>query len=96
MPAVGVTFSGSPIPCWVVFSDLRMPGTDGLELCRTIRREWPMTTLFATTGFATLFELADCREAGFEDYFLKPLDRPLVLAAAKHAFERMARWTRKK
>jgi len=26
------------------------------------------------TGYGSLFEMSDCRDAGFDDYFLKPID----------------------
>jgi CheY-like chemotaxis protein len=82
-------------PCRVVFSDLKLPGMNGTELCRKIREEWPMVIVFAVTGYASLFELSDCREAGFEDYFTKPVDRKLVLEAAAQAFKKMERWTKR-
>lgn len=76
----------------VMFLDLNMPGMDGLELCRRIRSNSPMAQLFAFTGYISLFELADCREAGFDDYFTKPLDLATLLKAANDAFDRIERW----
>jgi CheY-like chemotaxis protein len=40
----------------------------------------------------TLFELADCREAGFDDYFTKPVELKLLMKAAEDAFEKLDRW----
>lgn len=80
-------------PAWVLFLDLKLPGMNGNELCRTIRKDWPMAICFAVTGYATLFELADCRDAGFEDYFLKPVDRKLIVQAAANAMGKLERWT---
>ena len=82
-------------PCWVLFVDLKLPGTNGIELCAKIRKEWPIAVLYAITGFASLFELNDCREAGFEDCFLKPLDLKLIVKTAGHAFTKMERWTKR-
>ena len=78
----------------VMFLDLNMPGMNGLDLCRRIRSISPMAQLFAFTGYVSLFELADCREAGFDDYFTKPVDLATLLKAAKDAFERIERWKR--
>lgn len=78
----------------VMFLDLNMPGMNGLELCRQIRHSWPMAQLFAFTGYTSLFELADCREAGFDDYFTKPVELSVLLKAAKDAFDKIARWKR--
>jgi CheY-like chemotaxis protein len=52
----------------VMFFDLKMPGISGLELCRQVRRERPMDMIFALTGYTSLFELSEYREAGFDDY----------------------------
>ena len=58
-----------------------MPGKNGAEMCRIVREKWPMAILFAVTGYSSLFELSACRDAGFEDYFTKPVDVDQILAA---------------
>ena len=77
---------------WVLFLDLNLPGMNGIELCRFIRQRWPMAITFAVTGYMSLFELTDCRDAGFEDYFTKPVRIADLVAAADHAFEKLSRW----
>jgi CheY-like chemotaxis protein len=77
----------------VIFTDLKMPGMDGLELCRRIKARNPVACVFAITGFRSLFDLAECREAGFEDYFVKPVGSETLWSAAEHAFERLNRWS---
>jgi DNA-binding response OmpR family regulator len=79
-------------PAEVLFLDLNLPGMNGLELCREIRHAWPWTIVIAVTGYASLFELVDCREAGFEDYFIKPVSLEDLLAAAAQAFKKIERW----
>ncbi len=79
----------------VIFSDLNMEQMDGLELCRKIKKTKPMTIIYAMTGYASLFELADCREAGFDDYFKKPFKLPILIKAAEDAFEKIERWKAK-
>jgi len=77
---------------FVMFLDLKLPGMNGLELCSQIRDANPMAIAYAITGFASHFELADCREAGFEDYFTKPVDLKTLFKAAEDAFEKVKRW----
>lgn len=77
----------------VMFLDLRMPGMDGIELCRAIRARNPVACIYAVTGYTTLFELTDCREAGFDDYFPKPLDPQTLIDTARDAFNKLERWT---
>ncbi len=79
----------------VMFFDLDLPGMDGIELCRLIRKDRPMAIIYAVTGYASLFELADCREAGFDDYFIKPTDIKNLITCAKEAFAKIDRWKQK-
>lgn len=78
----------------VFFLDLNLPGMNGIDLCRRIRQDNPLTILYAVTGFATTFEVFDCRQAGFEDYFTKPVELKKLLDAAEQAFQKLARWKR--
>ena len=76
----------------LVFMDLKLPGLNGLELCKRIKHFNPLAIIYAMTGYPSLFELADCREAGFDDYFRKPIKLQVIFKAADQAFERMERW----
>lgn len=78
----------------VQFLDLQLPGMNGLDLCREIRPNNPVAILFAMTGYASVFHLVDCREAGFDDYFVKPFDVKLLKQVTSQAFERIDRWRR--
>lgn len=77
---------------YVMFLDLKLPGMNGLELCSRIRNTNPMVIAYAITGFASTFELADCRDVGFEDYFTKPVDLKTIFKAAEDAFDKIERW----
>ena len=79
----------------VMFLDLKMPGMNGVELCRKIKKDRPMAIIHAVTGFVSLFELSDCREAGFEDYFTKPVNLKQLYRAADIAFEKIERWKKR-
>lgn len=79
----------------VVFLDLKLPHMDGVSLCKLLKEESPMVIPFAVTGYASVFELFKCREAGFEDYFTKPVKLTSVRAAAEQAFKRLERWKQK-
>jgi DNA-binding NtrC family response regulator len=79
----------------VIFLDLRLFGTNGLELGRQIRREKPLSILFAITGWAGLFEVEECREAGFDDFFIKPVEFDTLQQVVEDAFERLERWRKR-
>jgi len=76
----------------VLFLDLKLPGMSGLELCKFVRKQNPLAIIYALTGFADLFGLLDCRKAGFDDFFAKPVSMKLLLEAAKDAFKKIERW----
>jgi CheY-like chemotaxis protein len=78
--------------CLVMFLDLNLPGINGLELCHIIKTELPVAICYAVTGHSSMFELADCREAGFDDYFTKPAKMETLFTAAETAFEKLIRW----
>lgn len=77
---------------WVIFLDLKLPGMNGVDLCRQIRKDWRASICYAVTGYSSLFELEDCRDAGFEDYFIKPVKISDLIEAAEYAFKKLARW----
>lgn len=79
-------------PFMILFLDMNLPGMSGIELNRRIRDHWPMAITHAVTGYSSLFELTDCREAGFEDYFTKPLESDVLVKAATGAAEKLERW----
>nr|NJM00939.1 response regulator [Desulfobacula sp.] len=80
---------------FVMFLDLNLPEMNGIDLCRQIKKDNPLSVVFAVTGYASLFELVNCREAGFDDYFKKPVDMRTLVKSATDAFERIGRWRKK-
>lgn len=78
--------------CHVFFLDLQLPDMNGLELCRAIRKERPIDCIYAITGYSSFFDLVNCREAGFDDYFTKPFHLKDIVKAAENAVEKLNRW----
>ncbi|MBF0303462.1 MAG: response regulator, partial [Desulfamplus sp.] len=76
----------------VMFIDLNLPEMTGVELCKEIIKRNPLTIAYAITGYASHFELAECKSAGFEDYFKKPVRLMDIFNAAASAFEKLERW----
>ncbi len=72
--------------------DLNLPEMGGIGLCRELKKLFPTSFFFAVTGFPSLFNLVECRAAGFDDYFLKPLKLELLLKTTKDVFEKIDRW----
>jgi CheY-like chemotaxis protein len=65
--------------------DLRMPGMDGLTLCRHLKRLHPrMVTMIITAyGASSLGE--EARDAGARHILPKPIDFPRLLALVEEA-----------
>ncbi len=76
----------------VMFIDLNLPDMTGVELCREIIKRNPLTIAYAITGYASHFELAECKSVGFEDYFKKPVRLLDIFNATERAFEKLQRW----
>ncbi len=79
----------------VIFLDLKLFGVSGIELCREIRKKRPLAIIHAITGWAALYEIEECREAGFDDFFTKPVNLEVLRKAAADAFERLDRWRKR-
>ena len=74
--------SGCPHPPDLLLSDVMLPGTDGLELVRTLRRlpataRLPIVLLTARAGSESA---AEGFAAGADDYVAKPFDPTELLA----------------
>jgi two-component system cell cycle response regulator len=73
----------------VIVSDWMMPGIEGVELCRRVRREGgrPYTYFILLTALEDRKHLVEAMEAGADDYLTKPLNqddlRARLIAAAR-------------
>ncbi len=79
----------------VIFLDLKLFGVSGIELCREIRKRRPLAIIHAVPGWAALYEIEECREAGFDDFFTKPINLEALLKATGDAFEKLDRWRKR-
>ena len=63
----------------MIVSDLHMPNMTGIEFCEELRKSNPMTYVLAMTGHPQVFEIVECRDAGFDDYITKPYTEKEIL-----------------
>lgn len=76
----------------IFFVDLSMPSMNGIDLCRQIRERDCLAQLCAVTGLAKIFQFQSCREVGFDDYILKPLDIAEFLEVSEVMAKKYLRW----
>ncbi len=79
----------SRAPADVVLIDLMLPGIDGFELCRSIRRQSDVPVLMVTAR-ADTHDVVAGLEAGADDYVTKPF-QPKELSARIRALLRRVR-----
>lgn len=72
----------------LVMLDIRLPGTDGLTVCRELRKIFSGPILIFTAHDAGIDQVIGL-EAGADDYVAKPVD-PMVLLARARALLRRA------
>ena len=58
----------------VVILDVRMPGMDGIEVLREIKRRYPLIEVIMLTGHANIEVAVQGMELGAFDYLMKPMD----------------------
>jgi DNA-binding NtrC family response regulator len=74
-------------PFDIVITDLKMPGMDGMEVLRTIRKEYPDTFVIMITGFSTVETAVEAMKLGAFDYIPKPFTPDEVSIVVKKAIE---------
>ena len=58
----------------VVVLDLILPGMDGIETLRSIKKTTPLVEVVMLTGHATIDSAIEAMKAGAVDYLTKPFD----------------------
>lgn len=74
-------------PFDIVITDLKMPGIDGMEVLRTLRKEYPDTIVIMITGFSTVETAVEAMKLGAFDYIPKPFTPDEVTIVVKKAIE---------
>lgn len=69
----------------VVILDVKMPGMDGIETLKAIKRDFPLKEVIMLTGHATVETAIDGMKLGAFDYLMKPCDLSELLAKVKEA-----------
>ena len=68
-----------------VFTDLKMPAMDGLEVVKSVKHMRPDIDVVIITGYATVETAVECMKFGAMDYVQKPFTEDELLAFVKKA-----------
>ena len=69
----------------VVFTDIKMPGMDGVELAERVKSSRPWTPVVIITGYGTTENESRAKAAGVSDFMRKPLSPEMIEASAAKA-----------
>src|SRR5450830_86282 len=74
----------------VVFTDIKMPGMDGVELAERVKASRPWTPVVIITGYGTTENEVRAKAAGVSDFMRKPLSPEMIEESAAHALRQPA------
>ncbi len=72
----------------VVLTDVRMPGTTGLQLCQQLSEARPDIPVVVMTAFGTLETAVAAMRVGAYDFITKPIEMDLLALTLRRAIER--------
>lgn len=72
----------------VVILDVKMPGMDGIETLREIKKRFPLVEVVMLTGHATVETAIEGMKLGAYDYLMKPCDMEILMAKVDEAAAR--------
>lgn len=70
----------------VVILDVKMPGMDGIETLKAIKRNYPLVEVIMLTGHGTVDSAVEGLKSGATDYLTKPTDVQELIEKAEEAF----------
>lgn len=77
---------------WVVVTDFRMPGKDGMMILEEMRAEFPGTPVIMISAYATIDGVVEAVKQGAFDYITKPFSADQLIITARRAVEKHRLW----
>ena len=72
----------------VMVLDLKMPGIDGMEVLRQVRKKYPNIQVIMLTGHGSEKDEAEARRLGAAEYLQKPTGVDKLVKTIKKAFKK--------
>jgi len=77
---------------FAILVDVKIPGVDGYKICYEIKRFRKKSKLIAMTGYDAIYGSDKCINAGFNNFFPKPVDTLDLIRISRNAIERKSIW----
>lgn len=74
----------------LVITDLKLPGIDGMDVLRAIRKSRPETSVVIITAYATVDTAVEAMREGAEDYISKPFNLDEIRLIVSKVLEKKA------
>jgi len=74
----------------LVITDLKLPGIDGMDILKAIRKSRPEISTVMITAYATVDTAVEAMKEGAEDYIAKPFNLDEIRIIVKKVLERKA------
>ncbi len=74
-------------PFDLLLTDVKMPGTNGMELLRSARAAWPDMPVVVMTGYGSVQDAVAAMKAGAADYLIKPVSKDELIVVIERALE---------
>lgn len=75
-------------PIDVVVLDVKMPGMNGIETLRAIKKNYPLVEVIMLTGHASMEVAIEGMELGAFDYLMKPMNIDELLYKLQDAYKK--------
>ena len=72
----------------VMVLDLKMPGIDGMEVLRRVKKAYPKVEVIILTGHGTEKDEEEAKRLGAFDYLEKPVNLDVLVKTMKAAYRR--------
>jgi DNA-binding NtrC family response regulator len=72
----------------IVITDMKMPGTDGIEVLERVKEKYPDIAVIMITGYSTVQSAVQAMKLGAFDYIPKPFTPDEVLIVVEKALEK--------
>jgi len=72
----------------VMILDLKMPGIDGLEVLKRVKKKYPKIQIIILTGHGSDKDEEESKKLGVYDYLKKPVDIETLVKSIKNAYQK--------